>query len=359
MTGDPEPMTALPGGRTENVVHRVSDLVGHTPLLHVGSAPNGSRMLLKLENLNPTGSAKARMAREMVAYAERRGELRPGGRIVEPTSGNTGLGLALAALEADYRFTAIVDHHASVDKMRALLALGAELVWVGEPDTDGPQTLQRRAVAAELAGEDGTWWPDQHNHPGNPDGYQGLAHELLGDLFGDVDVLVASVGTGGGLCGTTRELRRLGSSVRTIGVEPAGSVMFGGEPGPYRQTGGGNPAGFPVGRNVERSLIDEGVPVDDVAAFATCRALARRTGLLAGGTAGGAVHVALERLPSMPARSTVVVLICDAGEKYLDTVFDDRWLAERGLLDRGCEERVERQLGLLGAGSAEVGGEVA
>jgi cystathionine beta-synthase len=352
-------MTALPGRRTENVVHRVSDLLGHTPLLHVGTAPNGSRMLLKLENLNPTGSAKARMAREMVARAERRGELRSGGRIVEPTSGNTGLGLALAAIEGHYRFTAVVDHHASADKMRALLALGAELVWVGETDADGPQTLRRRAVAAELAGEAGTWWPDQHNHPGNPDGYQGVAHELLGDLFGDVDYLVASVGTGGGLCGTARELRRLGSKVRTIGVEPVGSVMFGGEPGTYRQTGGGNPAGFPIGRNVDRSLIDEGVAVGDVEAFATARVLARRIGLLVGGTAGGAVHVALDRLASMPSRSTVVVLICDAGEKYLDTIFDEGWLRERDLFDPEIERRAERQLELLEVGSAEIGGEVA
>jgi cystathionine beta-synthase len=352
-------MRALPDRWTENIVHRVSDLIGHTPLFHLGTTAQGSRLLLKLENLNPTGSAKVRMASQMVAAAERRGELRPGGRIVEPTSGNTGLGLALAAIERGYRFTAVVDHHASIDKMRALLALGAELLWVGEPGADGPQTMRRRAVAEELAREDGTWWPDQHNHPGNPEGYQGLACELLADLFGDVDYLVASVGTGGALCGTTRELRRLGSTVHTIGVEPDGSTMFGGAARSYWQTGGGNPAGFPVGRNVDRELIDDGAHVGDVEAFATARVLARRTGLLVGGTAGGAVHVALERLAALPPRSTVVVLVCDAGEKYLDTVFDERWLRERDLFDADRERAVERRLDALTVDTADVGGVVA
>jgi cystathionine beta-synthase len=352
-------MSALPDRWTENVVHRVSDLIGHTPLFHLGATGTGSRLLLKLENLNPTGSAKVRMATQMIAAAERRGELRPGGRIVEPTSGNTGLGLALAAIEGGYRFTAVVDHHASIDKMRSLIALGAELLWVGEPDTPGPQTMARRAVAEKLSREDGTWWPDQHNHPGNPEGYHGLACELLGDLFGDVDYLVASVGTGGGLCGTTRELRRLGSQVRTVGVEPTGSIMFGGEPGSYWQTGGGNPADFPVGRNVDHSLIDEGVSVGDTEAFATARVLARHTGLLVGGTAGGAVYAALESISSLPPRSTVVVLVSDAGEKYLDTVFDENWLEERGLYDPECEKTVHRRLEALAPSTSRAGGEVA
>lgn len=333
--------------RRENVVLRVSELVGHTPLLHLGTAPNGTRLLLKLEHFNPTGSAKVRMATEMVAWAQRHGELLPGGRIVEPTSGNTGLGLALAAIEGGYRFTAVVDHHASHDKLRSMRALGAELVYVGDIGADGPQSLARRAVAAELAAQDDTWWPDQHNHPANAEGYRAVAYELLEDLIGDVDYLIASVGTGGSLCGTTRELRRLGSQVRTVGVEPAGSIIFGGRPGPYWQTGSGSPNGFPVGDNVDYSLIDEGVAAGDVDAFAAARVLARRVGLLIGGTAGGAVHVALDRLESLRSESTVVVLMSDAGEKYLDTIFDDAWLAERDLLDPGAEKRVEDRLEML------------
>lgn len=338
-------MRAIPERRRENIVSRVSEIIGHTPLYHLGTTDTGTRLLLKLEHMNPTGSAKVRMAAQMVARAERRGALRPGGRIVEPTSGNTGLGLALAAIEGDYQFTAVVDHHASVDKMRAMLALGAELVYVGDVGADGPQTLQRRELAAEIAAtESDAWWPDQHNDAGNAEGYHGVAHEILGDLFGDVDHLIASVGTGGSLCGTARELRRLGSRVRTVGVEPEGSIIFGGLPGQYWQTGGGSPKGFPVGRNVDRAMIDEGVAVRDAQAFATARVLARRTGLLVGGTSGGAVHVALENLDSLPPRSTVVVLVCDAGEKYLDTVFDTGWLDRHGLLDADEEARVDRWL---------------
>lgn len=340
-------MTTRSERRHENIVSRVSEMVGHTPLFHLGTTANRTRLLLKLEHRNPTGSTKVRMATQLVTWAERAGALLPGGRIVEPTSGNTGLGLALAAVEGGYRFTAIVDHHASMQKMRSLLALGAELVYVGEGRTEAPQTLARRAMAAELATEDNTWWPDQHNHPANPAGYRAIASELLADLSGDVDYLVAAVGTGGSLCGTARQLRQLGSRVRTIGVEPRGSIIFGGEPGQYWQTGSGSPDGFPVGDNVDRSLIDHGVTVGDTEAFATARVLARRTGLLIGGTGAGAVHVALDELDSLPDQSTVVVCIPDAGEKYLDTIFDDAWLREHDLLHLDEEHRIDTGLAEL------------
>lgn len=334
-------MNELSRVRLENIVHRVSDLIGHTPLFELCATESGSRLLLKLEQFNPTGSAKVRMAREMISTAELTGDLRPGGHIIEPTSGNTGLGLALAAIERGYRFTAVVDRHAAADKLCALSAMGAGLVFVEGSAEDGPLSVRRRTVAARLAAaEDGAYWPDQHNNPGNVAGYYGLAQELLADIFGDVDYLISSIGTGGSLCGTARELRRLGSGVVTVGVEPAGSIIFGGPGGGYHQTGGGSPAGFPVGANVDRSVIDEGVQVGDVAAFATARVLARRTGLLVGGTAGGAVHVALQRLAGLPPGSTVVTLVCDAGEKYLDTLYDDQWLRDRNLLDPVAEQQI-------------------
>ncbi|MBB4688693.1 PLP-dependent cysteine synthase family protein [Amycolatopsis jiangsuensis] len=338
--------------RGENIVARMSDLVGRTPLLEVCTTATGSRLLVKLEQFNPTGSAKVRMAREMITSAERSGALAPGGRIVEPTSGNTGLGLALIAVERGYRFTAVVDHHASAGKLRAMAAMGADLVYVGEPGTGGPSTVVRRAKAAELVAEDPTaFWPDQHNNPANRVGYRGLARELLADLFGDVDHLICAIGTGGSLCGTAAELRALGSRVRTVGVEPKGSIIFGGEPGRYWQTGSGSPAGFPVGRNVDYAQIDEGCQVGDVPAFATARVLARRTGLMMGGSAGAALYVALQRLGGLPPGSTVVTLVCDAGEKYLDSVFDDEWLRAKGLLAPDVEEEVA---GLLAGHSGAV-----
>jgi cystathionine beta-synthase len=335
----------LSSRRLENIVTRVSELIGHTPLFELCSTESGSRLLLKLEQFNPTGSAKVRMAEQMITNAELRGQLRPGGHIIEPTSGNTGLGLALVAIERGYRFTAVVDHHASIDKLRVMAAMGAELVYVGGDNTSGPRTVERRKVANELAAaEVGAYRPDQHNNPGNGEGYCELAHELLADIFGDVDYLVSAVGTGGSLCGTARELRKLGSGVRTVGVEPAGSIIFGGPGGKYWQSGSGSPEGFPIGSNVDFSLIDEGVQVTDVEAFAAARVVTRRTGLMIGGSAGGAVHVALGRLATLPAGSTVVTLVCDAGEKYLGTVFDDDWMRERNLLDPVAERRVEQLL---------------
>lgn len=327
--------------RPQKIVSRISELIGRTPLFQLCETETGTRLLLKLEQFNPTGSAKVRMAQQMLVDAERSGALRPGGHIIEPTSGNTGLGLALVAIERGYRFTAVVDEHAAKDKLRAMVALGANLAYVDGNGAGGPKTLERKRYANELAAaEEGAYRPDQHNNGGNPGGYRMLAHELLTDLSGDLDYLISSVGTGGSLCGTTRELRRLGSGVRTIGVEPAGSIIFGATGGRYWQSGGGNPAGFPLGRNIDQSLIDEGVQVADIDAFATARVIARRTGLMMGGTAGGAVNVALHRLGALPPGSTVVTLVCDAGEKYLDTVFDDHWMRERKLLDPAADQHV-------------------
>ncbi|WP_194820319.1 PLP-dependent cysteine synthase family protein [Nocardia sp. XZ_19_385] len=334
-------MTRLPRIR-ENVVRHASELIGATPLLELTRTGAGSRLLLKLEQFNPTGSAKVRMAREMVLQAERDGLLRPGGHIVEPTSGNTGTGLALMALERGYTFTAVVDGHAAQDKLRAMKAMGAQLVRVDGADTGGPSTVERRRVAGEIAAATGAYRPDQHNNPHNNAGYRELAGELHTDLNTDVDYLVGAVGTGGSLCGTVEELRRLGSRVRAIGIEPAGSIIFGGPAGRYWQTGAGSPAGFAVGGNVKYAAIDEACQVGDVDAFATARVVARRIGILIGGTAGAAVFAALRRLVQLPAGSTAVVLACDAGEKYLDTVYDEDWLLARGLYSEAAQQRVLR-----------------
>ncbi|MFC9896023.1 PLP-dependent cysteine synthase family protein [Nocardia sp. NPDC127579] len=328
----------------ENIVRHASELIGATPLLELIRTGAGTRLLLKLEQFNPTGSAKVRMAREMVLQAERDGRLRPGGHIVEPTSGNTGTGLALMALERGYTFTAVVDGHAAVDKLRAMEAMGARLVRVDSAGAGGPSTVQRRRVAAEIAAATGAYRPDQHNNPHNNAGYRELAGELHADLNTDIDYLAGAVGTGGSLCGTVDELRRLGSGVRALGVEPAGSIIFGGPPGPYWQSGAGSPAGFPIGGNVHYAAIDETCRVGDVDAFATARVVARRTGILIGGTAGAVVFAALRRLVQLPAGITAVALVCDAGEKYLDTVYDAGWLRDRGLYSESAQRRVIRML---------------
>lgn len=327
------------------IVSRVTDLIGRTPLFQLAETGSGTRLLLKLEQFNPTGAAKIRMARSMVLDAEARGLLRPGGRIVESTSGNTGLGLAVVAAERGYRFTAVVDRHACADKLRTMAALGAELVFVG--DDDQLATSAREDLAEQLAAaEPGAYFTEQHNNPANADGYAGLADELLADLAG-VDLLISAVGTGGSLFGTARRLRDLGSAVRVIGVEPVGSTAFGGDGGPYWQSGTGTPPGASIGTAVDYALLDEGVKVSDLDAFATARAVAASSGLMIGGSAGGSVHIALTRLEDFPPGSTVVTIIGDGGEKYLDTVFDDEWMRARRLLDESVEARITGLLSRL------------
>ncbi|MEU2511874.1 cysteine synthase family protein [Streptomyces syringium] len=326
------------------VVSRISDLIGYTPLFELCRTENGSRLLLKLEMYNPTGTAKIRMARQMVLDAEARGELRPGGRIIESTSGNTGLGLAVIAAERGYTFTAVVDHHACVDKLRGMKALGTELVYVVDDGTEELATAAREELAEDMArGQDNTIFTEQHNNPSNGVGYFPVAHELHQALDDRIDVLIGAVGTGGALCGTTRELRKLVPGVRTIGVEPKGSIAFGGPAHDYYQSGTGTPEGAEIGALVDFDLIDEGVKVGDVEAFATARAVAR-TGLLIGGSAGGVVYEALTRLPSLPPGSTMVALVNDGGEKYMDTVFNDEWMNARNLIDPAVEREIDETL---------------
>lgn len=323
-----------------SLVTRVSDLIGRTPLFELATTATGTRLLLKLEQFNPTGAAKIRMAREMVLDAERRGLLRPGGHIIESTSGNTGLGLAVVAAERGYRFTAVVDHHASKDKLRAMRAMGADLVFVADDGDDALATSAREDHAEAMAAQQpGAYFTEQHNNDANAVGYYAVAEELLAEVE-RVDILLSAVGTGGSLFGTATQLRQLGCVPRVIGVEPVGSIAFGGPGGPYWQSGTGTPPGATIGTAVDYELLDEGVKVSDTDAFATCRAVSRQLGLMLGGSAGGSVYAALTRLDEFPAGSTVVTIVCDGGEKYLDTVFDDEWMAERDLLDTAAEREV-------------------
>ncbi len=321
------------------VITRMTDWIGSTPLLELGCRANAWRLYLKLEKFNPGGSMKDRMAWGMVEAAERRGRLRPGGTIVESSSGNTGTGLALVAAERGYRFIAVVDHHAAADKIRAMQAMGAGIVRVGEDaPADSVATAEREARAVELASEiPGAVVMRQHDNAANPASYvDSLARDLTQDL-GRIDVLVGSVGTGGSLCGTASGLRAASPELEVIGVEPRGSVVFGGPGGSYYQSGTGVPPGVEVGSTVDYDVIDQGVTVDDVAAFNACRFLAHRFGVVVGGSAGGVVYVAAARLRELDGRGTMVALMADGGEKYLDTIFDDAWMARACLLDLTVE----------------------
>jgi cystathionine beta-synthase len=327
------------------IVSRVSDLIGYTPLFELCRTENGSRLLLKLEHFNPTGTAKIRMARQMVTDAEERGELRPGGRIIESTSGNTGLGLAVIAAERGYTFTAVVDNHACVDKLRGMKALGTELVYVVDDGTEELATAAREELAEKMADEDdNAIFTEQHNNPANAVGYYPVGRELDAALDGRIDVLIGAVGTGGGLCGTGRELRRTVPDVTIVGVEPKGSIAFGGPAHDYYQSGTGTPEGATIGALVDFDLIDEGVKVGDIEAFATARVVARKTGLLIGGSAGGVVYEALTRMAALPPETTMVALLNDGGEKYMDTVFNDDWMRSRELIDPTVEREIDEML---------------
>ncbi|MFJ6577748.1 cysteine synthase family protein [Streptomyces sp. NPDC091368] len=328
------------------VVTRITDLIGRTPLFELARADNGARLLLKLEMFNPTGSAKIRMARQMIDDAEHRGDLRDGGHIIESTSGNTGLGLAVVAAERGYRFTAVVDRHAAADKLRGMKAMGTTLVHV-DADTDGDElhTAAREELAEDMArGKDNTFFTEQHNNPSNAVGYYDVGREIAQALDHRVDVLIGAVGTGGGLCGTARELKRTVPGLTVIGVEPKGSIAFGPPAHDYYQSGTGTPEGATIGLLVDYDLIDEGAKVGDIEAFATARAVARHSGLLIGGSAGGVVHEALARLPHLAPDSVMVAFINDGGEKYMDTVFNDEWMTARALLDPAMEAEVEETL---------------
>ncbi|AZG46252.1 PLP-dependent cysteine synthase family protein [Gordonia insulae] len=329
----------------ERVVQAVTDLVGNTPLFELCRAPGGGRLLLKLEQFNPTGAAKIRMAISMIDDAERRGNLHPGGRIVESTSGNTGLGLSVVAAERGYHFSAVVDNHACIDKLRAMKAMGAELTYVSSDGDDALATSAREDYAEALAAKlPDAHFTEQHNNDANAVGYHRVAEELLEDLPNGVDYLISAVGTGGSLFGTAAQLRALGNPAIVIGVEPHGSIAFGGPGYDYWQSGTGTPEGAVVGTAVDYSLLDEGVKIGDIEAFATVRVIARRWGLLLGGSAGGAIYAALERLPDLPSGTTAVTIVCDGGEKYLDTVFSDEWMSARGLLSPATENRVDELL---------------
>jgi cystathionine beta-synthase len=321
------------------IISRVSDAIGSTPLLHIPMNAGSSDLYIKLEYLNPCGSMKDRMARNMLDDLLARQPMPPGALIVESSSGNTAGALAMLCAEKGMNFMAIVDHHAARDKIRAIEAYGASVEFVD--DDGGLSTAIRDERAAEISStRNDCFWTEQHNNPANAAGYAGLASELLDDLRGRIDIFVSAIGTGGSLCGTSRALKARIPSLFTIGVEPEGSIIFGGEGKPYHQSGTGTPEGAEVGLVIDYDEIDEGRKVGDIEAFAMCRVLARRFGLLVGGSTGGAIFEAAKVARSAPPGSRIVTLACDSGAKYLDTLFDRGWLEQRGLYRPDIEDEI-------------------
>ena len=297
------------------IAHTVEDLIGSTPLVDLSSLTDGeARVLGKLEAANPGGSAKDRVARAMVDDAERAGRLSPGGTIIEPTSGNTGVGLAMVAAARGYRLVLTMPDTMSVERRALAAAYGAAIEL-----TPGAEGMAGAVARAEelAAATPNSIIAGQFDNPANPRAhYETTGREIWADTDGAVDVLVAGVGTGGTLCGSARFLKEKNPAVRAVAVEPAESqVLAGGPAGPHAIQGIG--ANFVPG-NFDRSLVDEIIPVSSADALATWRRLERELGLLVGISSGAAVDAALA-LAARPeyAGKTIVAVLPDTGERYL------------------------------------------
>jgi cystathionine beta-synthase len=315
----------------------VVDLVGNTPLVRLRSVtrdlgPDAPLVLAKVEYLNPGGSVKDRIAVRMIDAAEASGALRPGGTIVEPTSGNTGVGLALVAQQRGYRCIFVCPDKVGQDKINVLRAYGAEVV-VCPTAVDPADPRSYYSVSDRLARETpGGWKPDQYSNPENPRShYETTGPEIWAQTEGRITTFVAGVGTGGTISGTGRYLKEVsGGRVRVVGADPEGSVYSGGTGRPYLVEGVGEDF-WPT--TYDQSIADEIVPVSDGASFAMTRRLAREEGLLVGGSCGMAVVAALDVASRLTRDDVVVVLLPDGGRGYLGKIFNDQWMADYGFLD--------------------------
>ncbi|MBW1595747.1 cystathionine beta-synthase [Streptomyces sp. JJ38] len=312
------------------------ELVGNTPLIKLNNvtSASGATVLAKVEYFNPGGSVKDRIAVRMIEAAERSGELKPGGVIVEPTSGNTGVGLAIVAQQKGYRCIFVCPDKVSTDKINVLRAYGAEVVVcptaVAPEHPDSYYNVSDRLVRETP----GAWKPDQYSNPNNPRShYETTGPELWEQTDGRITHFVAGIGTGGTISGTGRYLKEVSDGrVRIVGADPEGSVYSGGSGRPYLVEGVGEdfwPSAY------DREVTDEIIAVSDKDSFQMTRRLAKEEGLLVGGSCGMAVVAALRVAERLTPEDVVVVLLPDSGRGYLSKIFNDDWMADYGFLAEG------------------------
>jgi cystathionine beta-synthase len=322
---------------TPDIHDSILDTIGHTPMVRLSRIGAGLRcqLIAKLEVFNPGGSIKDRVAVAMIEAAERAGKLKPGGTIVEPTSGNTGTGLAIAARLKGYRVMAVMPDKMSREKIDLLRAYGAEVV-VAPTDVpaDSPRSYYR--VADRLTAEiPGAFQPNQYANPANPQAhYDTTGPEIWEQTAGQITHLVAGVGTGGTVTGTVRYLRERKPDLVVVGADPEGSIYSGGEANirPYLVEGVGEDF-WP--QTFDPASVDRWVTVSDRDSFLTTRRLAQTEGILAGGSCGTALHAALQVGAEIgDPDAMVVVILPDGGRSYLSKIFSDSWMRQYGFLAR-------------------------
>ncbi|MFZ3302386.1 MAG: cystathionine beta-synthase [Mycobacterium sp.] len=325
------------------IARHISELIGNTPLVQLNSVvpPGSGRVVAKVEYLNPGLSSKDRIAVKMIDAAEASGELKPGGTIVEPTSGNTGVGLALVAQRRGYRCVFICPDKVSEDKQNVLRAYGAEVVVCPTAvPPDHPNSYY--SVSDRLVGEiDGAWKPDQYSNPQGPAShYETTGPEIWADTDGQVTHFVAGIGTGGTITGAGRYLKDASQGrVRVVGADPEGSVYSGGTGRPYLVEGVGEdfwPAAY------DKAVPDEIIAVSDSDSFNMTRRLAREEAMLVGGSCGMAVVAALKVAEKAGPDALVVVLLPDGGRGYMSKIFNDAWMSSYGFLRTRLDGSIEQ-----------------